>query len=86
MDRVPVLGLGQRELMTPAVELVEPVLDPVRPRKQNLPAAGRAHLVGAVSVEDVAAVDAVRAEPTADLDDDGALIAEHDLDLLAGRR
>ena len=65
----------ERELVAPSVELVGAVLDPVRPRDQHLPAAGRDLSVGGVAVEQLAAARRVRAQPAADLDDDGALVA-----------
>ena len=84
VDRIRVLRLGQRKLVTPSVELVAPVLQAVGPRNQHLAPAGRRHLVDAVAVDDVAAVRRVRPEPTAHLDGDGALVPEGDLELLAG--
>ena len=72
---VRVLGLGQRELVAPPLELVAAVLEPVRPRDQHLPPSRGAHLVGAVSVEELPAARRVRAQPAADLDDHGPLVA-----------
>ena len=65
--------------MAPAAELVAPVLEPVRPRQEHLPATRGAHLVGAVAVEQLPAGDRVRPQPAADLDDDGALVAVDEL-------
>ena len=70
--------------MPAPVELVAAVLDAVRPRDEHLPAARRAHLVGAVAVEHLAAADRVRPKPAADLDDDRALVPVRELELLAG--
>jgi hypothetical protein len=83
VDRVPLLGLRQAQLMVPSGELVAAVLQSVRPRDQDLPAAGRAYLVRGVAVEHVLAVDAVRTDAAADLDDDDALPVVDQLDLLA---
>jgi hypothetical protein len=85
VDRVSVLGLGQCELMASTVELVGPVLDAVRPRHQHLSSTGRAHLVRAVSVENVGAIDGVGAQSAAEFHDDGALVSESDVELLTGR-
>ena len=56
-------------------------LEPVRPRHQDLPPAGRAHLGGAVPVEQIGVPEPVRTQPSAHLDDDGPLLAGCDLGL-----
>src|SRR5262245_17950640 len=84
VDRVLPLGFGQVELMALAVELVASVLQPVRPRDQDLTAAGATRLVGAVTVEDVDAVNGVLAQTAADLDDHRTLSTQCQLDLFAG--
>ena len=71
--------------MAPASELVAAVLEPVRPRQEQLPATRRAHLVRAIAVEQLPAGDRIRPQPAADLDDDGALVAVDELVLLATR-
>ena len=76
--------LVERQLVAAAVELEAPVLEPVRPRRHDLPPAGEAHLLGSVAVEQLEAVDRVRAKPAADLDHDDALVAEDELGLLTG--
>ena len=86
VDRVAPLRLIDRELVASACELVSAVLDPVRPRDQHLSAARAAHFLGAVTVEQLPLVYRVRTEPAADLDDDGAVIAVRQFELLAGRR
>ena len=70
--------------MVLAVEAVAAVLNPVRPRDQNLPAARAAHLIRPVAVEQLAAVERVLPQSAADLHDDRPLVAVDDLDLLAG--
>ena len=86
VDRVRVLGLGERELMVAALELVLSVLQPVRPGDQHLPATGSRHLVDAVAVHHVMTSDGIRPKPRTDPDDHGPLIPELDLYLLARRR
>src|SRR5262249_13701970 len=86
VDRVSVLGLGERQVVAAAVELVGAVLDAVRPRNEDLAASRRGQVARAVAVEDVSAVDRVRPQPAPDLDDNGLLAAERELELLAGRR
>lgn len=85
VDRVPVLGLGQCELVASTVELVRPLLDAVRPRHQHLSSTGRAHLVRAVSVEHVDITNGVRAQTAAEFHDDCTLVSELDVELLTGR-
>ncbi len=86
VDRVARLELVERQLLLLPVELVGAVLDPVRPRDQHLPAAGGDLPVGGVGVEQLTAARGVRPQAAAHLDDDGALVAVGDLELLAGRR
>ena len=85
MDGVPPLGLVERELEGMAVELVRAVLDPVRPRREELAAAGAAQLVQAVAVEHGRISEPVAAQTAADTDDHHLLVAAGQLDLLAGR-
>ena len=85
MDGVPPLGLVERELEGTALELVRAVLDPVRPRREDLAAAGAAELVEPVAVEHRRIAEPVTAQTTADADDDRPLVAVRELDLLAGR-
>ena len=75
------LGLGERQLVALAVELVGAVLDAVRPRDQHLPAARGALLVRPVSVQHLPLADGIRAKPAADTDDDRALVAVDELRL-----
>src|SRR5215471_8450480 len=84
VDRVAALRLVQWDLVAAPVELIAPVLQPVRPRDQDLAPARRTHLVGAISVEKLAAADRVRAESAADRDDHSLLVLGQDRDLLAG--
>lgn len=84
VDRVPVLGLGERQLVALAVELVRPVLDAVRPRDQHLPAARGALLLRPVAVQHLPLAHGVGAKPAADTDDDRALIAVYELRLEPG--
>src|SRR4029079_8211917 len=86
VDRVVLLEVVDRRLVATPVELVAPVLEAVGPGDQHLPAARPRHLVGAVAVENRASVGRVRPQPASHLDDDHALVAIRDLDLLAGRR
>ena len=86
MDRVVLRKVVDRRLVTASVELVAPVLQAVGPGDQHLPPTRPRHLVGAVAVEDRASVGRVRPQPASHLDDDRALVAVGDLDLLAGRR
>ena len=79
------LGLVQRELVRAPVELVAAVLDAVRPRDEQLAAAGGTELAGAVAVEDRPLADGVRPQARADAHDDGPLLAERELDLFARR-
>jgi hypothetical protein len=85
VDRVPVLRLGQCELMASTVELVEPLLYAVRPRHQRVSSTGRAHFVRPVSVDHVDTIDGVRAQTPAELHHDRALVSESDLELLTRR-
>ena len=85
MNGVPPLGLVERELEGTALELVRAVLDPVRPRREDLSAAGAAELVQPVAVEHRRIAEPVTAQTTADADDDRPLVAVRELDLLAGR-
>src|SRR6185312_4046782 len=86
VDGVARLELVERQLVLRAAELVRPVLDPVRPGDEHLPAAGAGHLFGAVAVEDVLASNGVGPQARTDLDDDDAPIPGAYLDLLAGRK
>jgi hypothetical protein len=72
--------------MARPVEFIAAVLNPVRPGEQHLPAARGAHLLGGVSVEEIAVAHGVGAESAAELGVYGALVVEPELDLLAGRR
>src|SRR5205823_5453053 len=83
VDRVPVLRLRERQLQPLAVELVAPVLDPVRPRGQHLTAAGGRPRRGSETVDELPAGDLVRAEPATEGDDADALLSARDLDLSA---
>src|SRR5215469_16890768 len=84
VDCVAVLRLVQWELVTTPVELIAPILQPVRPRDQHLTSARRTHLIGVISVEKLTAANRVRAESSANPDDDSLLIFGCDRDLLAG--
>jgi hypothetical protein len=85
VDGVPALGLVERQLLGPAVELVPAVRNAVRPRDQELAAPRAAELVLAVAVEDGAAAGRVFPQAAADLDDDDPLVAMRELDLFARR-
>jgi hypothetical protein len=85
VDRVLPLGLVERELKALSVEFVGTVLDPVRPGGEQLAAPGGAHLFDAVAVEDRPPGHGVTAQPAADADDHGPLLAERKLHLLARR-
>ena len=82
MNGVVVLRLGQGELVPPPVELVAPVLQPVRPWGQHLAAPGGARRVERVAVEEIPAACRVRAEAAADLDHHGPLVGVDELELL----
>ena len=84
VDRVAVLRLVQWELVAKPVELIAPILQPVRPRDQHLAPARGTHLIGAISVEKLTAANRVRAKSTANLGDHSLLIFGYDRDLLAG--
>jgi hypothetical protein len=83
VDRIAATRFVKRELVPLALELVAAVLQPVRPWHQDLPSSRGAHLVDPVSIEDVATRCRVLTEAAPDFHDHSALIAEHDLDLLA---
>ena len=85
VDGVPVLGLCQRELMEPPVELVTSSAHTVRPGNQDLPATRLDGLVRAIAVDELAAADGIGQQPPADLDDDGTLVAEREVELPPGR-
>jgi len=53
---------------------------------QHLSPTRRAHLGDPIAVDQIAAVDRVRPQPTAHPDEDRALLSKRDLDLLPGRR
>ena len=76
------LRLGEGELVSPTVELVAPVLQPVRPRGQHLAAPRRARRVERVAVEEISAACRVGAEPAADLDHHDPLVGVNELELL----
>ena len=80
VDCVAVLRLVQWELVTPPVELVAAILQPVWPRDQRLTPARGAHLVGPISIKDLPTAGGVRAESPADLEDHSALIPAYDFD------
>ncbi len=80
------LGFVERDLVALTAEVVRAVLEPVRPRCEDLPAARGAHLVAVVAVEHRVAPDRERPQPTPHFDDHGPLVAERNLDLLTGRR
>ncbi len=86
VDRVSVLGFVQLELMALPVELVAPVLQPVRPRDQDLTAARGARPAGWIAVEKVTPVGRIRANPAPDLVQDGSLVVGKELDLIARLR
>ena len=86
VDRVRMRRLRERQLMPTALELVAAVLDAVRPWDEHLATPTSRHLVDAVAVDDVHPIDGVRPQTAADLDRDRPLVAERDLELLAGRR
>src|SRR4029077_16844485 len=84
VDRVAVLRLVQWELVATPVELIAPILQPVRPRDQHLAPARGTHLIGTIAVEKLTDASRVCAESPANLDDHSLLIFAYDRDLLAG--
>jgi hypothetical protein len=84
VNRVPSFRLVERKLMRSSLELVAAVLDPVRPGREHLAAARRADLVVAVAVENLASGGSVRAQTATHAHDHGPLVAERELELLAG--
>ena len=85
VDRVAVLGVGQRQLQDVFRELVAAVADPVRPGQQQLAAPTGAHLGGGEAVQQLTTAGRVLAEGGADLGDQGALVAQLERVLLTGR-
>jgi hypothetical protein len=83
VDGVAPLRLVQRELPASPVELVAAVRDPVRPRDQELAAPRAAELGFGVAVQNRPTTGRVRAQATAHLHQDGPLVFERELDLLA---
>jgi hypothetical protein len=81
---VALLGLVEWDDVLVAVPRVGAAVESVRPGDEWLPPRAGHHFVDAVAVEHRPAVDVVAAQPAADLDDDGALRAVPDLDLLTG--
>src|SRR5207247_4317336 len=81
VDRRARLRLAHCELVRLAVELVRAPGKPVRPWREHLAPPRQAHLVLGVAVDHAV----VAPQTPADLDDDGALIAEPKLVLLARR-
>src|SRR5258708_31184324 len=57
--QIAVLRLVQWELVATPVELIAPILQPVRPRDQHLAPARGTHLIGAISVEKLTAANRV---------------------------
>ena len=85
MDRIARRRLVESELMRPSAELVATFPAPgwATVARNLPPARHRAHLVARVAVEQVVARgQSVRAQPAAEPDDDGALFAERELDLV----
>ena len=78
--------LRQGQLELAAAERVATVLDPVGPRQQQLPAAGRGVLVLRVARDDGAPVVLEEAQARAALGDHRAVATSGDLELLAARR
>src|SRR5262245_61455396 len=85
VDRVLALRLVDRQLVALSFELVGPVLDPVRPGREQLPAAGATDRNDAVTVEHRAVPDEVLTKAAAYAHDDDPLVLERELDLLSGR-
>src|SRR6185503_21248732 len=86
VNRVAALGLVQRQPVTDTLEPVDAVPNPVRPREQQLTPAGVGELVGRVAIDQLAAAGRVGTEAGADFGHHGSLVAEGELELLAGRR
>ena len=78
MDRVVLRGLGQCELIALAVKFVDAVAQAIGPGDQWLAAGRGAGLVLSVAVEEFAACRDVGAQPSADLNHDGLLVAASD--------
>lgn len=85
VDRVRMLRFRQRQLMATTLELVAAVLETIGPGDEHLTSPAARHLVDAIAGDDVPPVDGVGPETTAHLDCDRPLVAERDLELLAGR-
>ena len=83
VDRGAGAGLVDGQLEVAVVELVGSSREPVWPGHEHLATAGRAHLVRAVAVDQVAVSGGVGAKPTADLDHGDPLVGKRDLELLA---
>jgi hypothetical protein len=79
VDGVVLVRLGERDLVVLAAEGVGPVTDPFGPRNQRLPPRTGATILGPIPVEQLDPADAVLTQPTADLDDGGALVAVAEL-------
>ena len=81
VDGIAMLGLVQRELVGTAVEVVAPVLEPVRPGNENLSPARWALFAARIPVEDLMSPGRVRAETAAHLVDDDPLAVSCELDV-----
>src|SRR4051794_16757991 len=64
-----------------ALELVAPVLNPVRPRDEHLTSAGGRPLPGGEAVDERSAGELVRAKPAAEGDDGEPLVLAREVDL-----
>ena len=86
VDRVARLGLGQRELVVLAVERVPPAGDPIRPRREHLPAGRPCTARRSRSRRAPHDRRSRTPQPAADLDDRRPLGSEAQVVLLARRR
>ena len=81
VDRVVLLGLGERHLLRGAVPRVPAVGEPIGPRDQGRAVRAVAHLVERERVEHVVRTDVVDADGAANLDDRRMVVARVDLEL-----
>ncbi len=82
MNGVPLLGLGEGELIGLAVEAEPTVGEPVGPRDQRRPVGSVAHVPAPVRLKDITTTVDVLPQPAAHLDHGCPLLAEGDLELL----
>jgi hypothetical protein len=86
VNGVAALGLVKGKLVVATAEGVAPVADAIGPGNQQLAPTTAAELVALIPVDDGPRTDVVAAQPAPDLGYHGALIADGEFDLAAGRR